>query len=291
MTYYQFVHAVEMKMREEVQGEISVDVYTARKNNGIIREGIVLRREGINVAPTIYLEEFYEKYCAGYALEYIVFEILRLYEKVCFQKSWDEVNISNYENVKDRIIYRLVNRKANEQMLKDCPFVPYLDLAIVFCVLLDVSGDGTATMMIQKEHLELWGVTEKEIYEQAKKQTVRLLPDDFMTMGCVICELTGKEIEDDEQMYVLSNQIRSYGAAAVLYEDRLEAIGMYLNSNYYVLPSSVHEVIIIPENKLPGEMCRLSAMVREINATQVQEEEVLANHAYYYDRAKKVLCM
>ena len=111
-------------------------------------------------------------------------------------------------------------------------------------------------------------------------------------MAYNIEELTSQEIlsEEEDVMYVLSNQIRSYGASAILYQGRLEAIGMYLKSNYYVLPSSVHEVIVIPENEAMG-IQSLSAIVQEINQTQVQEEEVLSNHAYYYDRKKKVLSM
>ena len=91
-------------------------------------------------------------------------------------------------------------------------------------------------------------------------------------------------------MYVLSNRIRSYGSAAILYDRRLEGIGMYLKSNYYVLPSSIHEVIIIPEKAAPGKE-PLSQMVGEINRTQVAEEEILSDHAYYYDREKKRLIL
>ena len=91
-------------------------------------------------------------------------------------------------------------------------------------------------------------------------------------------------------MYVLSNRIHSYGAAAILYSGRMEGIGMYLKSNYYVLPSSVHEVIVVPE-KAAVEKEELSAMVAEINRTQVEAEEVLSDHAYYYDRKKGRLFM
>ena len=105
----------------------------------------------------------------------------------------------------------------------------------------------------------------------------------------------GQEGRDDdgewgEEMYVLSNRIRSYGAAAILYDNRLEGIGAYLKSNYYVLPSSVHEVIVIPEHAAVGKE-ELSAMVAEINRTQVEAEEVLSDRAYYYGREERRLCM
>ena len=93
-----------------------------------------------------------------------------------------------------------------------------------------------------------------------------------------------------EILYVLSNRLRSFGAAAVLYEERLEMIGEVLGENYYVLPSSVHEVIIIPESDAPGQK-KLSEIVTEINETQVDDEEVLSNNAYYYDREKRELVL
>lgn len=292
MTYYQFIQAVERKLKEEVKDSVSVCVYTAEKNNGTVRKGITLSREGINISPIIYLEEYFERFKRGSSLEYITAEILRLYQEVCFYKPWKEKNLEDYEEIKDRIVYRLINREANEKMLKDVPFVPYLDLAIVFYVLLEVNHFGTATMAICNEHLKIWKISEKELFRQAEKNTSVLLRDEFQTMSAVIEELTSQEIlsEEEDVMYVLSNQIRSYGASAILYQGRLEAIGMYLKSNYYVLPSSVHEVIVIPENEAMG-IQSLSAIVQEINQTQVQEEEVLSNHAYYYDRKKKVLSM
>lgn len=299
MTYYQFVQAVEDRMKEAVKDNIAVCIHTAEKNNGTIRKGITLTEKNINISPTIYLEEYYRQFQRGSSLEYITSDILRLYQEVRFQKSWGEEKISVYSEIKDKLIYRLVNRETNKEMLKSVPYIAYLDLAIVFCVLLEVTRYGTATMPVRNGHLDMWGITRKEVYEQAKENTVRLLPDEFSAMSAVIEEISRipfnkREIEGmkfvEDDMYVLSNQLRSNGAAAILYEGRLEAIGMYLKSNYYVLPSSIHEVIIVPERAAPGKE-ELSAMVAEINQTQVEAEEVLSNRAYYYDRKEGELCM
>ncbi len=274
MTYYQFVQAVETKVKEVVRDKIEVCAHTAEKNNGVTRKGIMLTERGINISPTIYLEEYYRQFQNGNSLDHIAADILRLYHEVRFRKSWDAEKMTDYEKVEDRIIYRLVNRGANEKFLENVPHIPYLDLAIVFCVL-----------------LEMWGVSGEDLYKKASENTCRLLPDDFSTMSKVIEELSDMPQEDGEEyMYVLSNRIRSYGSAAILYDRRLEGIGMYLKSNYYVLPSSIHEVIIIPEKAAPGKE-PLSQMVGEINRTQVAEEEILSDHAYYYDREKKRLIL
>lgn len=291
MTYYQFVQAVERKMKEVVKDNIEVCTHTAEKNNGTVRKGITLTEQGINISPTIYLEEYYRLFQSGNSLDFITSDILRLYHEVRVQKSWNEEKISVYQGIKDKIIYRLVNRQANENMLKDVPYIPYLDLAIVFCVLLEITKCGTATMQIRNEHLRMWGISVNELYEEAAENTCRFLPDDFSSMSRVIEELTGtKQKDKGEYMYVLSNQIRSHGAAAILYKGRLEGIGAYLKCNYYVLPSSIHEVIIVPERAAPGKE-ELSYMVDEINQTQLAAEEILSDRAYYYDREKKNLCL
>lgn len=296
MTYYQFVQAVEGRIKEAVKESVAVRIHTAEKNNGTIRRGLTLTEQDINISPTIYLEEYYRQFQNGGSLEHITSDILRLYNEVRFQKSWGEEKLYDYSQVKEKVIYRLVNYESNEKMLRNVPYIVYLDLAIVFCVLLEVTKYGTATMAIRNDHLDLWGVEKEELYRQASENTSRFLPDDFSSMSAVIEELTEESeahisFEDkEEEMYVLSNRIHSYGAAAILYSGRMEGIGMYLKSNYYVLPSSVHEVIVVPE-KAAVEKEELSAMVAEINRTQVEAEEVLSDHAYYYDRKKGRLFM
>ncbi len=289
MTYYQFVQTVENKIKEAVKDNIIVCVYTAEKNNGTIRKGIMLTEKGINIAPTIYLEEYYENYLKGSSIDCIVADILRLYQEVRFQRSWRDERISRYNQIKGKIVYRLINREKNKNMLHGMPYIPYLDLAIVFCVLLEITDYGTATMTVRNEHLKMWDVSKDTVYQEAKKNTKRLLPYEFTTMSAVIEELTGiEEPEERDGMFVLSNKIRSYGAAAVLYPERLKAIGEYLQENYFVLPSSIHEMIIVREQE-GFTLEELSSIVSEINRIQVDPEEVLADHAYYYDREKGTL--
>lgn len=167
----------------------------------------------------------------------------------------------------------------------------YLDLAVVFYVLLEINHYGMASMMIRNEHLRMWNTTKEEIYRYARRNTEILLPDEFQTMRAVIEELTGrKETGGKDIMYILSNENRSFGAAAILYEGRLKKIGERLGENFYVLPSSVHEMIIIAESEAPSKE-ELSEMVAEINRTQVEAEEVLSDHAYYYDRKQEKLVL
>ena len=291
MTYYQFIHEVEVKVKEGVKENTTVYIRSAVKNNGTTRQGLTIAETGLNIFPTIYLEEYYQQFQEGSSVENIAGDILRLYGEVRFKRSFESESITDYEKVKKKIVYSLVNKEANKDLLKEVPYEAYLDMAIVFYVLLEVNTYGMASMLIKDEHLAMWNVTAEEICRRAHENTGKLLPYELKTMKAVIQELTDTESEDKEDvMYVLSNRSRSYGAAAILYKGRLEEIGEYLEEDYYVLPSSVHEVIIIPQSAAPGQE-ELSDLVTEINTTQVDAEEVLSNHAYYYDRKKKKLLM
>lgn len=289
MTYDQFVQTVENKIKEAVKDNIDVCVYTAEKNNGTIRKGITLTEKGINISPTIYLEKYYESYLKGNSVENIAADALRLYEEVRFQRSWRDERIRHYDQMKEKIVYRVINFEKNKNLLREIPYFPYLDLAIVFCVLLEVTDYGTATMMIRNEHLRMWGVSREEVYREAEENTKKLLPCEIASMSAVMEELTGvKEAGEKDGMLVLSNKNRSYGAAVILYPERLKEIGEYLQENYYVLPSSIHEVIIVRERE-GFTLEELSSIVSEINRTQVEPEEILADHAYYYNREKATL--
>lgn len=292
MTYYQFVQAIEQRLKRETEANVCINIHKVRKYNGAVRQGILFSEKKSNISPTIYLEEYYRRFNQGDTLDMIVREILVLYHKLCVQKSWMEEFTDQYEHVKDKIVYRIINRKANEELLQGMPYIPYLDLAIVFYVQVRADVCGTAVMAVLNEHLKLWGVTEEQVYERACENTCRLIPCELSPMKEILTELTGVEdvVEEEEELYILSNSSRCYGAAAILYPGCLEWAGEILGGDYYVFPSSVHEVILMRKRE---DMCKsfLDKMVREINETQVDEEEVLSDRAYYYDVAQKKLNM
>ena len=130
------------------------------------------------------------------------------------------------------------------------------------------------------------------LHQTAFSNIKTLLPAELKTMNVVIHELLEEPFDESEEdcMYVLTNPIRTFGAACILYEGVLEDIGNQLNENFYILPSSIHEVIIVPESKSPNRV-ELEEMIHEINETQVAVEEVLSDKAYYYSRKEKRLIL
>ncbi len=294
MNYQQFVSAVEVKIKQQLGSNISVCVHTTLKNNGRQRIGITVSEQGINISPTIYLEEYYEEFLKNTPLEDIAKNILELYKELKYEHSWDIAPLQSYHSVKDRIFHKLIHASENEAYLQTVPHVLYLDFAIVFGILYEMTETGTATIPITNTLLNLWGVTTETISEQAHQNTPHLMPFDFKPMRTVINELLGNDsfsdYAEEDCMYILTNQSQNFGAACILYPDVLSNIARKLKENYYVLPSSIHEVIIVPESQSP---CRtdLDCMIRDINETQVSPEEVLSNRAYYFSQQENRLLL
>lgn len=257
MNYQQFIEEVERRVKEKIKGNETITVYihTAVKNNGKERKGITVSEKGIHISPTIYLEEYFQQFQEGKPIEKIVEKILQLYEEVKCSHPCEESLLQNYEELKGKFACKLIHRGKNEKLLNDIPYVPWMDLAIVVFVLLEVSPYGTATVLVRKEHLEIWGLTEAQLFDEAKKNTPILLPYQFCPMRKLLREICPYAVdegeEEEESLYVLSNKLRSFGAASMLYEGILEKVGQKLGENYYILPSSIHEVIVVPESKSP----------------------------------------
>ena len=192
MDYRTFTCAVEKQMNQKMTGGVKAGLYTTTKNNGKERTGILFETPGINISPTIYLEEYYQSYRQGADLEKIVDEIMKFYEEIKQEKSWDYERILNYEGVRDRIVFKLVNTMKNRKFLDVVPHIPFLDLSAVFYVLLEATPEGTAAMTVNKTHMKQWGVETDTLWKDAARNCRRLLPAEFFTMNYALREMLRK---------------------------------------------------------------------------------------------------
>lgn len=302
MKYQEFLYAVEAELNKKLKEGVKASVYTAQKNNGREKKGILFQTKELSASPAIYLEGLYARLQKGEQMNKLVQEILDFYETVGGEEVWDYNQIKEYDKIQDKIIFKLIHTDKNKKMLECVPSVEVLDLSIVFYVLLEMDKTGTATIQISNEHLKMWGISKEEVYQVALKNAAILLPAEFFTMQHAIERMlevasgeeenllnhTGEEKED--VMYVLTNSLRNYGAACLFYPHVLDMIGEMLKEDFFILPSSIHEAIIVPESRgLDTE--EMNEMVIEINETQVAPEEVLSNHVYFYRRQGKKLML
>lgn len=292
MNYQQFVIVVKNKVAQHLGEGMSLHIHTALKNNGIERVGLTIIDKRVNISPTIYLEEYYKQFENGISIQDIVESVLDVYHEVKFEHTWQVHTVKDFEMMRSKIVYKLVHAKKNETLLKNMPYIAYLDFAIVFYILFEVDESGTATIPITHELVQLWGVSLDDIQQNAFRNAPTLLPASFKPMQIVIDELMGTNYSEDEciedLMFVLTNSLRSFGAACILYDGMLDKISEEIRENYYILPSSIHEMIIIPESNSPSR-AHLNEMIAEVNRTQVNDEEFLSDCVYYYDAKTKTL--
>ena len=157
------------------------------------------------------------------------------------------------------------------------------------------AGDGeTASILVQDGHREAWGQEEEGLYQAAAANMRMDKSPYFKSMGEIFKDMGPdgtNPFEDggaDVKMYVLSNQDRVFGAAEILDRDILQAVSERLADDFIVLPSSLHETVILPSDDAP-EYTGLANLVREINTFQVAEEERLSDHVYRYGRDTGIL--
>jgi len=285
-----FCYKVRDAVEEYYHDEKEIKVQTVKKNNGVILMGITIMEKGMNVAPTIYLNDVFSLYeKEGDRFGDIVMKVINIYEKNKLKKDFDISFFKNFEEVKNKISMRLINREMNAELLKEVPYEDYYDLALVcYCnVMREDIGNGA--ILVKNEHLKLWNIKKEDLLALARRNTNRYFAPHLQNMVDVVAgmmdpddvERIKKELKDDHAMYVLSNIDRMYGATTIIYPGLLQNIGMQLKKDFYVLPSSVHEVILVPAGE-DTDGKELSEMVNEINKTQVSKEEILANHAYLY---------
>ncbi len=295
LNYEAFVCNVQEKLQEQMGKEVQVNVRQITKNNGKRIKGLSILEENQNISPMIYMEEYYQEYQQGNTIETIIQEIEELYVQSKISVPIDPDFYRDFEKVKDRILCKLINYEKNLELLGELPHIQCMDLAVVFYYKLEHEQIGNGTILIYNNHLQMWGISKEELYETARENTPKILPFQFQGMKELL-EESVEELEDFPEereelpMYVLTDRQRELGAIHILYDSTLAEIGEKLGKDFYILPSSIHECIIVPVDVYASRQ-ELEEMVTEINHTHVLPEEVLSDHVYLYEREAHRLSM
>lgn len=267
-----------------------VKLQDVTKNNGVKLCGVVILTDRQNVSPTIYLEPFLDSYNEGMPLTDIIARVTELYRSSVLDRSEDFSFFRSFDLVKDRICYRLINRGKNAELLEQIPHVDFLDLAVCFYYSHDSAAFGIGSVRIFNRHMAEWGCSTAQLMRLAQRNTPQLFPGQALDMQDVLQkaledageELGAIELPQELRMKVLTNARKVNGAAVMLYPGMLRSVAQELDSDLYILPSSIHEVILLAAEGQEDE--ELRRMVRDVNETQVAPEEVLSDEVYYYDR-------
>ena len=298
MEYKEFVEYIKMNAGYIAGEGGNITINHVIKNNGCEMDGLVIMEKGKDIAPTIYLDSFYELYTNGENIKNIIRQIEVIYEQNKNNVTFDVNILKHFDTIKDKIVYKVVNYRSNDKLLEQVPHKRILDLAVVFYCLLDNEYGRSATALIYNNNLKNWNVTIDDVYKAAFKNTPDLLHSKISSMAALF-EKCGVNVDGEEvdlkdyvpsDMYVLTNESKLNGAACILYENVLYDFAQKLGADLYILPSSVHEVILLPKLSM-FEKDELVNMVKEVNTEGVAADEVLSDHVYEYNRTERLITM
>lgn len=266
------------------KGDYSFSWYTANKNN-ITKTGLMISEKGKSISLTVYFEQSYQEYLGGRPLSDISKEIIEL----SVERGYPDIStmqLKDYEKMKEKLRVRLVGKDRNEAYLEEGPYKVHSMGAEIVYVELKRTEEGIMGLHVTHQNLQEWGVSASEVFETALENSQREESVRFRSMTAEVASILGMENPEEgplnkKELYVLSNQSRDHGAAVLLYPGVLEEVHRKMEGDYYILPSSVHEVLVLSKESgfMPAE---LRKMVMEVNREQVIPEERLGNDVYEF---------
>lgn len=295
MEYTEFLEELRAGMEKQMGGRYKILIKSTLKENGKRVKGVgIYDREKSGSSPMIYGEAYYQDYLENGDMDKCVNDVINVYNE-CKHKCFEDVDsLNDWEKCKNWVYPFIINKDMNKELLKKLVYRTYLDFAICYMIRLpQEESDSHAISRIRYDMLDVWGIGNNELHDVAiqnlKNDGYKIVNMLEMASEILDIDMTSEPYECD--MYVLYNKLRRYGAAGILDEERLEKFADMVDSDFYILPSSLHEVILIPcKNEFEGD--RYNQMVRDVNDEIVDLEEILSDHSYYYDRQlKQIKCL
>lgn len=278
---------------------LTVELHEVVKSNDNVQHGLVIRDPNISAAPVLYLEPLLEEFGREMSTGRIADEIIRSYREIEPPPiDLDSISLE-FEDIKDKVELRLVGAEMNRQRLKEAMYLPAGNgLVLIPYIKLADTHDGIMQCMITKEMADLQKYDLGELFRCAMENTVEKYPPVFRDIGEMVLDFGNNRIADprnedfvlpeNSMMLVLSTEETHNGAVALFYPDMQQRIGEILGENYYVIPSSIHETMIVPESS-GVDPAYLQQMLKEGNGTVVAPEDVLSSKVMKYNVKMKCL--
>lgn len=301
MNYEMFQDALAEEVKRLAGEGAVVSLQQMQKNNGVTLYALCIQKEGENLAPLIYLDGFYQRYRKGVPIAHLAKLLLAQYREVPREQVLSLDDFKDFRSARNHIFCRIVNYDLNAPSLCNVPHKRYLDLAVTYYYKVDHPAFEDATITVTHAHQKLWNVTDEELHLAAWENTTREAPPLLESMEEALSEFLSDEEKAEIRevsgslaapvpMYILSNSSRCMGAICIMYPGTLAGAAEQFQSDLYILPSSIHECILVPGTESFTRE-ELAEMVETINATQLEPQEILSNHVYFYNRSTDTIQM
>lgn len=279
-------HQILEALSKKLGDGFHITIQKVLKTN-IKLDGLIITQEGKAFTPTIYLEPFYEELGSGTPPDDVVGSILQAYSKAdVLSEYFDLTPITDFGRARNMLYVQLINRHLNEELLQGVPHALFLDdFAVVVRCTVEMHAEGSASFLVHNGHLDMWGTDHETLLSCALQNTREMFGVKLVKMREVIQKMVPDEETyglTDCPLWIMTNNRKLAGAATVLFDDVLKSFAEK-HGNFYVIFSSVHEVLLMPTPD-DSDIDMITRMNQEINATQVDEAEVLGTKAYFYHK-------
>ena len=276
--------------------DISLKLTTVESPDGMTDRLMVSVGES-KMSMAFRLKEIYQSVEDGEDIDHAVYKMVNTIEdniSVVKEKEQDVKSfITDYEKVKDNTYLRLI--PGDSPVLKSTPHKMIEDMALVVNVHLDSFSDenGRSCVVVSTPLMEMYGIDEAQLFADAEKNSLANEPIVFKPLVDMIKDLiSNDEVPNPEDVgivtYIATNKSGFQGAAVAGYPDFAEKAAEAIGGSFYMLPSSVHEFILIKDDGTPKAR-DLNKMIKNVNETVLEPRDVLSAQCYHYDAKAKVL--
>ena len=276
--------------------DISLKLTTVESPDGMTDRLMVSVGES-KMSMAFRLKEIYQSVEDGEDIDHAVYKMVNTIEdniSVVKEKEQDVKSfITDYEKVKDNTYLRLI--PGDSPVLKNTPHRMIEDMALVVNVHLDSFSDenGRSCVVVSTPLMEMYGIDEAQLFADAEKNSLANEPIVFKPLVDMIKDLiSSDEVPNPEDVgivtYIATNKSGFQGAAVAGYPDFAEKAAEAIGGSFYMLPSSVHEFILIKDDGTPKAR-DLNKMIKNVNETVLEPRDVLSAQCYHYDAKAKVL--
>lgn len=291
----EFVEALKEKLSER-GNDVDVKVSTVEKMNQSY-EAITITPEGSNIGMNMNLEVFAEAYESGVPFNEIVEQVTNKVEAhLADMPTFDVQSLTDYEQMKDKLAMEVVAADRNADLLAKVPHQEMEDMAVVYRFVMESDENGRASILVSNDLLDKMGVTPEQLHADALENAPELRPAVIKGMSEVMMDMMGEdahemfgidEFPQDEMMYVATVPDKISGAGVIAYQEFMDQAAEKLGGDFYILPSSIHEVLLVKDDGAVN-FNDLKSMVEDVNATQVAPEEKLTDSVYHYDSKEHI---
>ena len=288
MDFKEFVNKLEQDLKDamaDISPGATVDVRSVEKLQEGSYTGITISPAGGNVGMNLNANQLFDQMQDGQSYEGVLAVAVSTAERGLHDMPAVDVSeLMNYEAAKKYLCFDVVGSDRNADMLEKVPHTDKENISMVYRLQLDSTENGAATVLITNAMMEQFGVTKEQLHADAMENAQEIRPADFRTMAAVMAEMMA---DMAPPMYVATNQDKVQGAAVMFYPDFMDQAAKELGGDIFILPSSVHEVLILPDD---GNMNaqELKEMVTSINASEVSPEDRLTDSVYHYDAQERI---